>query len=778
MKTKSFQIFFSGVALLLLASLFACKNDKKNEPQGAKVESISFKQERYSVEEYQTDGINLKSELSIAPAAIADTCKITWELSNTDIATISNDGVITPKRVGWTKIFAKVQDKKAECEYSVKETVITAIYLTNAGVKVGSKVTLIYSTDPVKVPAERLMWSSEDTNIATVNENGEVTGVKAGMVKIWAQCGTVKKFCSVTVSNAPVESVVIEPATAIIAKGETKQFSAHVLPEVAETGSLVYSWKSSNTSVATIDSKGLVTAKGVGESDITVTVDGKSATSKLTVKDNVVHVTSVSVTPSTYSADLIYGAPAPTKQLTAAVRPDNATDKTVTWTSSNTSVATVSSSGLVTCKGIGTATITATADGKKGTCTVTFNKIPVTSVSVSPSSWTAGAEYGSTKQLTATVNPSNATDKTVTWSSGNTSLATVSSTGLVTCKGGIGTVVITAECGGKKGECTIRYETIPVTSVTLSYTAINLLSVGGAGIGSKTLTATVKPDNATSKTVSWLSSNPSVASVDQNGKVTGKSEGVCIISATAGGVTATCDVVVQEAAYLTDRQSNKYLTVKIGSQWWMAENLMCTQYDTESERKNEYIYEYRSSMTELEPHFISNVYKNWESTTYSGKLSDAQKLKLGLLYSWSAAVGLNASDALKRKTEFSGNRQGICPNGWHVPDGAEWATFNNYLGYAYTNGKILKSTSGWYNAGNGTDACYFDGLPSGKGDFGTISYVGAYAYYWLASPSSSDNAYAQAVKLSYANDKAIHFIDQDGETNFKRYEFAVRCVKN
>ncbi|MBO7367100.1 MAG: Ig domain-containing protein, partial [Paludibacteraceae bacterium] len=352
-----------------------------------------------------------------------------------------------------------MQDKKAECEYSVKETVITAIYLTNAGVKVGSKVTLIYSTDPVKVPAERLMWSSEDTNIATVNENGEVTGVKAGMVKIWAQCGTVKKFCSVTVSNAPVESVVIEPATAIIAKGETKQFSAHVLPEVAETGSLVYSWKSSNTSVATIDSKGLVTAKGVGESDITVTVDGKSATSKLTVKDNVVHVTSVSVTPSTYSADLIYGAPAPTKQLTAAVRPDNATDKTVTWTSSNTSVATVSSSGLVTCKGIGTATITATADGKKGTCTVTFNKIPVTSVSVIPSTYTAEGVVGSTKQLSATVSPVTATNKTVKWESNNTSVATVSSSGLVTCKG-IGTATITATADGKKGTCTVTFNKI------------------------------------------------------------------------------------------------------------------------------------------------------------------------------------------------------------------------------------------------------------------------------------------------------------------------------
>ena len=682
--------------------------------------------------------------------------------------------------------------------------------------------------------------------------------MKAGEVTIKVAYGTEETTCKVKVSAAPVESVVIEPATATIAKVETRQFSAHVLPETAESESLVYTWKSSNTSVATVDNKGFVTSKAVGTSDITVTVAGKSATCKLTVVDNVIHVTSVSVSPSTITEKVSVGT---TKQLTATVKPDNATDKTVTWKSSNTAVATVSSTGVVTCKGVGSATITANADGKSGTCSVTYNRVPVTSVSVSPSTytvdavigftkqltatvepadatdktvtwkssntavatvsssgvvtckgagtvtitatadgkigtskvtfskipvssvivspstWTAGAEFGATKQLTATVKPDNATDKTVTWSSSNTSLATVSSTGLVTCKGGIGTVTITAECGGKKGECSIKYEPIPVTSVTLSKTFVHLVNVGGESEGGAiTLKATVKPDNATSKTVSWLSSAPSIASVNQNGKVIGLREGETVISATAGGKTATCTVTVQSARYITDRQSNSYLTVKIGDQWWMAENLMCTQYDTESELKNEYIDEYKSSMSDLERHFISNVYKNWESTTFSGNLSDKQKLKLGLLYSWSAAVGLSASDALKRKSEFSGKRQGICPNGWYIPKKSDWLTLREYAGGESTCGKKLKSSSGWYSK-NGEDYYFFEGLPSGRGDYGKISYVGASAYYWSASPSTSDNAYAWAATMTYVNDK-LNIYEDAGVPNFKRYEMGVRCVKD
>ena len=179
---------------------------------------------------------------------------------------------------------------------------------------------------------------------------------------------------------------------------------------------------------------------------------------------DLISVTSVTVSPS--SASLNVGQ---TTTLTATVAPSNATNKNVTWISSNTSVATVSANGTtctVTAKAAGTATITCTAQdgsGKKGTCTVTVTNpnVLVTSVTVSPS--TSTLTVGSTATLTATVAPSNATNKNVTWTSSNTSVATVSANGTsctVTAKAaGTATITCTAQDGsGKKGTCTVTVQ--------------------------------------------------------------------------------------------------------------------------------------------------------------------------------------------------------------------------------------------------------------------------------------------------------------------------------
>ena len=148
-----------------------------------------------------------------------------------------------------------------------------------------------------------------------------------------------------------------------------------------------------------------------------------------------VPVSSVSLNKS--ETTLTVGA---TEALVATVAPANATDKTVSWSSSNTSVATVSD-GTVTAKGVGTTTITATAGGKSATCTVTVTPILVSSITLSSS--TASVNVGSTVTLTATATPTNAADKTVSWSSSNTGVATVSSTGVVTGVAS-GTATITA----------------------------------------------------------------------------------------------------------------------------------------------------------------------------------------------------------------------------------------------------------------------------------------------------------------------------------------------
>ncbi|MBR5399921.1 MAG: Ig-like domain-containing protein [Bacteroidales bacterium] len=177
--------------------------------------------------------------------------------------------------------------------------------------------------------------------------------------------------------------------------------------------------------------------------------------------------------------------------------------------------------------------------GDKSNGPITPSNVTVSSITLSKTS--SDLVIGSTLQLTATLSPSNATDKTITWSSSNTSIATVTPTGLVTAKAE-GSTNITASAGGKNAVCkiTVKKPAIAVTSIELDKTDITL----DAGETS-TIKATVKPDNATVKTITWTSSKPTVATVDGNGKVTGLDNGTTNITATCGDKTAICKVTVK-----------------------------------------------------------------------------------------------------------------------------------------------------------------------------------------------------------------------------------------
>ncbi len=177
----------------------------------------------------------------------------------------------------------------------------------------------------------------------------------------------------------------------------------------------------------------------------------------------VVAATGVSVSPTSATVGL-----GTTQQLNATIAPANATNQNVTWTSSNTAVATVNASGLVTAVATGTATITVkTVDGNKtATSAITVSTIPVASVAVSPTS--ASLYAGNTQQLTATVSPTNATNKNVTWSSSNTAVATVNSSGLVTAvAAGTATITSTTQDGNKTATATITVN--PNTNFTVYF---------------------------------------------------------------------------------------------------------------------------------------------------------------------------------------------------------------------------------------------------------------------------------------------------------------------
>ena len=329
--------------------------------------------------------------------------------------------------------------------------------------------------------------------------------------------------CKEEVHEILASSVTLDKTSVEVLIGQTVHLSATVLPEA--TTDKTIRWSSSDDSVAMVD-EGTVTAHKVGQATIKATCGNKEASCVVNVLPIVVEEISFNKT----SVSLKAGE---TVTLTATVKPDDATDKTVTWSTSDATVATVSN-GVVTAKKVGTATITAKAGDKSATCEITVVATPVTSVTLNKTS--ASVKAGETVTLTATVKPDDATDKTVTWSTSDATVATVSN-GVVTAKK-VGTATITAKAGDKSATCEITVVSTPVTAVTLNKTSVSLKA--GETV---TLTATVKPDDATDKTVTWGSSDESVAKVE-NGIVTAIGKGLSTITAKAGDTSATCMVTV------------------------------------------------------------------------------------------------------------------------------------------------------------------------------------------------------------------------------------------
>lgn len=330
-----------------------------------------------------------------------------------------------------------------------------------------------------------------------------------------------------------VSSVSVLPATLSgIVGNPDVQLTATVLP--ADASDKTVSWSSSVPAVASVSSSGIVKFLSAGTTVITVTsTDGaKTATSTCTVT---VSVSSVALNKST-GTGLVGG----TDQLTATVSPATASNKTVNWTTSSASVATVSNTGLVTMVGNGSATITVTTvdGGKTATCSYTVTTA-VTGVTLNKTTGTG--IVGSTDQLTATVAPATASNKTVNWTTNASAVATVSAAGLVTFAGnGSATITATTADGAKIATCAYTVTT-NVASVTLAPTTVTLASTE-----TQQLTPTILPATASNKTVSYSSDNNDVATVSASGLVTAVASGTANITVTTanGSKTATCVVTV------------------------------------------------------------------------------------------------------------------------------------------------------------------------------------------------------------------------------------------
>ena len=418
-------------------------------------------------------------------------------------------------------------------------------------------------------------WLSVDPSYG---EPGDVTmtisalaneGENARSALFAIQCDTLKRSFTVTQAGSPVvhvTEVVMEPRELTLVEGESRELKATVLPQNAKDKTLT--WSTSDESVATV-TEGVVTAVKEGSAVITALAEGKSATCNVTVSKKVIPVESVILDRT--SVTLVEGSAI---TLVATVLPEDATDKTVTWDSSDHSTVTVTD-GEVSALKEGMAYIIAKAGNKTASCTVTVKKKVVDVTSVSLNKTTLALKKGESETLVATVLPEDATDKTVTWTSSDTSVARVDQTGKVTATGG-GSATITANAGENMAKCTVTV-TVPVESVTLDVTSVTLEEWQTILI-----TATVSPADATNKTVNWSSSNTGVASV-VGGLITAKSEGVAVITAKAGDKTATCNVTVKKTviAVMSVTLNKAEIMLKKGD----SETLVATVYPSNATDK-------------------------------------------------------------------------------------------------------------------------------------------------------------------------------------------------
>ncbi len=476
---------------------------------------------------------------------------------------------------------------------------VTSVTLdkTKANVNVGKTTKL---TETVATPDNKtdktVIWSSSDKTIATVSADGTVTGVAKGTATITAtaKADTTKTAkCELTVYGAdeqlppdteepeepdnpdtPLTEPRINPAVVGVQKDASTMLTVEI-PEVYEVWQTI-EWTSSDTNVVLLVEDTSTTgqkvkkimAKNVGTARVTATIkaqNGKVLAEPfcdvtVTASEGTSALTGVKIGkredgPVVGNLNVKVGTNQ--TQLAAMLEPSNASYSVLHWSSSDPSVVdpnlkeqTTVTKTFLNAKKIGKATITLTAfpsepaESEKGftaTCEVEVTadgaNVPVERVTIAPG--TLSLEEGKTDQLSATILPANATNTKVDWKSKNESVARVSQDGVVTAVAA-GTAVITASADGISAECTVTV-TSPAKSVRLDKDTLTL-SVGGA----ETLTASVKPDSLTDKSVTWSTSDAAVATV-ANGVVTAKAPGTATITAalkTDNTIKATCQVTV------------------------------------------------------------------------------------------------------------------------------------------------------------------------------------------------------------------------------------------
>lgn len=508
-----------------------------NVKVGTSVTGISLDPREFTLE---TIGSSFTIKPVISPEDASD-LGVVWESADTKVVSVASDGTVTAIGPGTTTVTATTNDGSftSNCVVSVKSPA-QHVSLDKTSLKLleGESGKLTATVYPLNSTQKTLTWVSDHPDVASVDNEGNVTARKAGTATVTVKVAEkVTAVCKVTVISR-VTGISMSETTVELKPGEKHQLEATVLPQNASNAEVT--WYSDKESVAIVSQSGLVSAVSTGEATIhVVTSDGgKMATCLVKVGTPVKGITLSISSKTLYVGD-------PSLDISATLTPANATDKSLEWSSSDPEVASIAPGAALhaVIKPLkpGKTTITATTKdgGFTASCEVTVKR-HVSGVSLNKASLTL--YVGETESLAATVAPEDASDKTVAWSSDNSAVASVSNGKVTANKPGTAVIKVVTNDLSKEAACTVTVKR-HAESVELSQKEIKLY------LGeNRSLTATVLPSDASDKNVTWSSSNPNVATVSTAGNVVSKSVGTTVITVKTadGGHQASCHVTVLE----------------------------------------------------------------------------------------------------------------------------------------------------------------------------------------------------------------------------------------
>lgn len=477
-----------------------------------------------------------------------ETQNASWVSSNPSVATV-NLGEVTTDSAGNTTISAEWNGFSASADLTVTDATFSSLNIDPSSLILANgtsgklTATAIFSDGSSVDVSNQTDWTSDMTGVANVDGTGLVTATGVGNATITGDYDGNTQTAAVNVTSATLSTISVSPATASVANGLTRQFTAtaNFSDGTSQNVTSGVTWSSSNTGTATIDTLGLASAQNTGTTVITADYQSQTSTANLTVTDAT--VLSLTIEPDSITVEK--GGKA---NITVMANFSDGTSDDVTSvatvTTDNAAIASINADNTIQAIGVGSANVTAAFNSAQSQpIPVTVTNATVSSITITPDPLSLAK--GTSQQLTATAEFSDGTSRDITddvaWSTANSNLVSVSSSGLVRAIDVTAGTIITADSGDV--DATLN---VAVTNATVSSIAVMPNPVTIAKGDSEQLTVTATFSDASTQDVtnqsSWSSSDQNIARVDSTGVVEAVGEGSATLAATYADPLSTTQV--------------------------------------------------------------------------------------------------------------------------------------------------------------------------------------------------------------------------------------------